>query len=115
MSDKRKVNRRAFLGGVAGAALLPHLAGASPEQSQTEAEIAAWKGSLFERGEPLVYRASASPQAAFPTGGIGCGNVYVGAGGHLRDWLVFNNTGPVQVPNSFFAIRAAAAGHAPVA
>src|ERR1051326_6594627 len=115
MSDKRKVNRRAFLGGVAGAALLPRLAAASPEQSPSEQEIAAWKASLFERGDPLVYRPSAQPQAAFPTGGIGCGNVYVGAGGHLRDWLLFNNLGPVQVPNSFFAVRAAVAGREPVA
>lgn len=110
------LSRRTFIGGLAATALLPMLrAGASPDHTPTPAEIEAWKKTLFQPGEALVYRASTQPQAAFPTGGIGCGNVYVGVGGHLRDWLIFNNTAPVQVPNSFFAVRAAVRGQEPVA
>lgn len=111
------ISRRTFIGGLAASALLPAFrrAGASPNRTQTPAEIEAWKKTLFQPGQPLVYHAQAQPQAAFPTGGIGCGNVYVGVGGHLRDWLIFNNTSPVQVPNSFFAARVAVRGQEPVA
>ena len=44
--------------------------------------------------------------AAFPLGGIGTGNVSLGARGDLRDWELFNrpNKGG-QMPNTFFAIR----------
>lgn len=110
------LSRRTFIGGLAATALLPAFrrAGASPNRTQTPAEIEAWKKTLFQAGQPLVYRAQSQPQAAFPTGGIGCGNVYVGVGGHLRDWLIFNNTGPVQVPNTFFAVRTTVAGREPV-
>ena len=53
--------------------------------------------------------------AAFPLGGIGTGNVSVGARGELRDWELFNhpNKGG-QLPNTFFAIRAQAGTAAPV-
>ena len=101
------LSRRTFLGGITAAALLPALGrvGASPMQAPSAAEIERWKQGLFEPGQPLVYTARTQPQAAFPTGGIGCGNVYVGVGGHLRDWLIFNNPSPVQVPNSLFFQR----------
>jgi hypothetical protein len=70
------------LGGLAGTAVLPTLrAGASPTRKLTAAEIEAWKKTLFAPGERLTYLASAQPQAAFPTGGIGCGNLYVGSAG----------------------------------
>ena len=43
--------------------------------------------------------------AAFPLGGIGTGNVSVGARGELRDWEIFNWPGKGQfLPFSFFAI-----------
>src|SRR5687767_1367528 len=44
--------------------------------------------------------------AAFPLGGIGTGNVSLGARGDLRDWELFNrpNKGGIM-PNTFFAIR----------
>ena len=53
--------------------------------------------------------------AAFPLGGIGTGNVSLGARGELRDWELFNrpNKGG-QMPNTFFAIRAQAGGGTPV-
>jgi uncharacterized protein (DUF608 family) len=54
--------------------------------------------------------------AAFPLGGIGTGNVSLGARGELRDWEIFN--GPAKgntLPFTFFALHAAAEGMAPVA
>ncbi len=44
-------------------------------------------------------------QAAFLLGGIGTGNVSVGARGELRDWEIFNNPGKgTKLPYTFFAI-----------
>jgi non-lysosomal glucosylceramidase len=53
--------------------------------------------------------------AAFPLGGIGTGNVSLGARGELRDWELFNrpNKGG-QMPNTFFAIRVQAGSQAPI-
>jgi uncharacterized protein (DUF608 family) len=61
-----------------------------------------------------TFAASASV-AAFPLGGIGTGNVSVGARGDLRDWELFNrpNKGG-QLPNTFFALRAQAGSRPPV-
>src|ERR1041384_3719069 len=55
-------------------------------------------------------------QVAFPLGGIGTGNVSLGARGDLRDWEIFNHPGKgTALPNTFFAIRAQAGAAAPVA
>ncbi len=49
--------------------------------------------------------------AAFPLGGIGTGNVSVGARGDLRDWELANRPDKgARLPFSFFAIRTARAG-----
>jgi len=54
-------------------------------------------------------------EAAFPLGGIGTGNVSLGARGELRDWEIFNSQGVGNhLPYAFFAIRAHAAGDAAV-
>lgn len=50
---------------------------------------------------------------AFPLGGIGTGNVSLGARGELRDWEIFNQPGKGNsLPNTFFAIWVKA-GHQP--
>jgi len=42
----------------------------------------------------------------FPLGGIGTGNVSLGARGNLRDWEIFNRSQKGNaLPNTFFAIR----------
>ncbi|HEU5088673.1 MAG TPA: GH116 family glycosyl-hydrolase, partial [Roseiflexaceae bacterium] len=47
--------------------------------------------------------------AAFPLGGIGAGNVSLGARGELRDWEIFHRPAKgTHLPNTFFAIRARA-------
>jgi len=55
-----------------------------------------------------VRRFKGGAQAvAFPLGGIGTGNVSVGARGELRDWEIFNRPAKGNhMPYGFFAIRA---------
>ncbi|MBX3091295.1 MAG: hypothetical protein KF801_02170 [Cryobacterium sp.] len=49
---------------------------------------------------------SSSPAAAFPLGGIGTGNVSIGARGEWRDWELANRPAKgATLPFSFFAIR----------
>jgi non-lysosomal glucosylceramidase len=58
---------------------------------------------------------SSAASLAFPLGGIGTGNVSLGARGELRDWEIFNHAGKgVRLPNTFFAVWAQAPGQAPV-
>jgi uncharacterized protein (DUF608 family) len=58
------------------------------------------------RTDVRAYPREAS-QAAFLLGGIGTGNVSVGARGDLRDWEIFNWPGKGnRLPFSFFALRA---------
>ncbi|MFC5447738.1 GH116 family glycosyl-hydrolase [Paenibacillus aestuarii] len=71
--------------------------------------------TLFELGPQRTYSGEAT-EAAFLLGGIGAGNVSLGARGELRDWELFNHPGKgVSLPNSYFAIWAKAEGAAPVA
>lgn len=45
-------------------------------------------------------------EAVFPLGGIGTGNISLGARGDLRDWEIFNSPGKGnRMPYTFFAIR----------
>ncbi len=61
-----------------------------------------------------VYPREAS-QAAFLLGGIGTGNVSIGARGELRDWELFNWPGKGnRLPFSFFALRATPANGQPI-
>lgn len=61
-----------------------------------------------------TYPATASA-LAFPLGGIGTGNVSLGARGDLRDWEIFNRPGKGTVlPNTFFALRTQAGDQPPI-
>lgn len=52
---------------------------------------------------------------AFPLGGIGTGNVSLGARGDLRDWEIFNTPAKDRgLPNTFFAIRTQVGDQPPV-
>ncbi len=58
---------------------------------------------------------SAASAIAFPLGGIGTGNVSLGARGDLRDWEIFNHPGKgTLLPNTFFAIRTQTRNQDPV-
>lgn len=57
---------------------------------------------------------SSANAAAFPLGGIGTGNISLGARGELRDWEIFNAPAKGNLlPNTFFAIRTQVDGAAP--
>jgi non-lysosomal glucosylceramidase len=65
---------------------------------------------LYASNKQRSYKGDAK-EAAFLLGGIGTGNVSVASNGALRDWEIFNRPGKgVQLPYSFFAIRAMKAG-----
>jgi uncharacterized protein (DUF608 family) len=52
---------------------------------------------------------------AFPLGGIGTGNVSLGARAELRDWEIYNKPAKDNIlPNTFFAIRTQSAGQPPL-
>ena len=60
---------------------------------------------MTRRARGIPYTAS---RAAFPLGGIGTGNVSLGARGELRDWELENHPDKGRTnPHSFFAIHAA--------
>ena len=72
------------------------------------------KVELFETGGEISYQGDANV-AKFLLGGIGTGNIAVGARGQLLDWEIFNWPGKGQfVPFSFFAIRTKEEGEEPV-
>ncbi len=57
---------------------------------------------------------SSATAVAFPLGGIGTGNVSLGARGELRDWEIFNASAKGNTfPNTFFAIRTQLPGQKP--
>jgi non-lysosomal glucosylceramidase len=59
---------------------------------------------------------SSATSLAFPLGGIGTGNVSLGARGELRDWEIFNHAGKgTRLPNTFLALWARAQGQSAVA
>lgn len=63
---------------------------------------------------PHTYPHTATA-AAFPLGGIGTGNVSLGARGELRDWEIFNRPAKgTMLPNSFFALRVQETGKGPI-
>lgn len=57
------------------------------------------------------YYAATATQAAFPLGGIGTGNISLGARGDLRDWEIFNAPAKgTYLPNTFVTISVAPHG-----
>lgn len=49
-----------------------------------------WVKSLFERGEPMVYRGAELEKIGMPVGGICAGQLYLGGDGRLWHWDIFN-------------------------
>ena len=65
---------------------------------------------LYCSNKQKTYSGDASA-AAFLLGGIGTGNVSVGARGELRSWQIFNEPGQFNfLPYTFFALRAEVEG-----
>lgn len=73
------------------------------------------KEELYRMGPQRSFRGDAS-EAAFLLGGIGTGNVSLGARGELRDWEIFNRPGKGnQLPYTFFALWTQEEGKKPMA
>ncbi|MFO1498096.1 MAG: GH116 family glycosyl-hydrolase [Verrucomicrobiota bacterium] len=49
----------------------------------------AWVRSLFDRGEPQVWRGAELKHIGMPIGGITCGQLYLGGDGRLWYWQIF--------------------------
>jgi len=76
----------------------------TPYNNPMEETTPAPRGELRRMGPPRCFGPQAR-EAAFPLGGIGTGNISLGARGDLRDWEVWNRPGKGQkLPYSFFAI-----------
>ena len=98
------VTRREFLtlvgAGAAGAVLA-----ASPDRAAAEAaELAEWKRALGRPSGAPVYRSDKHTDARMPLGGIGTGNVEIGADGQFTTWQLFNTLRDGYVP-FFFGVR----------
>jgi hypothetical protein len=104
-------NRRAFIGTVGASTLvtlglpLPSLAD-SLDNPNFDVNIPAdkklnpdWVKSLFERGEPQVYKGDEISTIQMPIGGICAGHVYLTGDGRLNDWRVTENQ--VEIANGF--------------
>jgi non-lysosomal glucosylceramidase len=69
------------------------------------------KEELYKNDGGYTYKSDAT-EAAFLLGGIGTGNISVGARGELKDWEIFNWPGKkTKFPFGFFAIRTKLEGH----
>jgi uncharacterized protein (DUF608 family) len=102
------VARRRFLQfvGMSSAALLLNKANAlaNPEERpdfthlvpENKGLSADWVKSLFDRGQPRVYRGDQLKYIGMPCGGIGAGYLYIGGDGKLWHWDIFNITQNTQ-------------------
>lgn len=73
------------------------------------------KQSLFTPTPGIRTFDAEATALAFPLGGIGTGNVSLGARGDFRDWEIFNRPAKgTTLPNTFFTIRLQAGDDVPV-
>jgi uncharacterized protein (DUF608 family) len=70
--------------------------------------------ALFARGEPTVFRGEHLQNISLPLGGIGSGCIQISGMADMNIWQIFNDQRGEKLPNSFFAVRAKAAGGQPV-
>jgi len=103
------VSRRQFLAlagaGAASAALPAAALDAWHEQQATAADLDAWKAALRKPDRPRVYHSGLHRDARMHLGGIGTGNVELGADGQFTTWQLFNTWRDGHVP-FHFALRA---------
>ena len=70
----------------------------------------------MKKTEGIRSFTSSASEVAFPLGGIGTGNVSLGARGEFRDWEIFNSPAKGNnLPNTFFAIRMQSGNDDPIA
>ncbi len=72
------------------------------------------KKELYSKGAQKIFKGDAK-EAAFLLGGIGTGNVSIGARGDLRDWEIFNSPNKGNsLPYTFFSIWLKPEGRKPI-
>ncbi|MEI6972088.1 MAG: GH116 family glycosyl-hydrolase [bacterium] len=79
--------------------------------------IAAYLETVFDPASRKVYRGPDLPNVWMPLGGIGAGGMAIAGTGEFRRWMthgilshnIFDGR-PIEVPDAFFAVRAAAGG-----
>src|ERR1700742_3528000 len=64
-------------------------------------ELSRWKRGLFQPSPPRVYLSGKHKDARMHLGGIGTGNIEIGADGQLTTWQLFNTLRDGQVPFHF--------------
>lgn len=104
------LNRREFLGRIAGGTAGLTLLAQLPWARQAEAESvagAAAKAAVwpeYAMTPPRVYRGQHLEAVAMPIGGIGTGSIWLDGQGRLGVWQIFNNLNETRIPDSFFAV-----------
>lgn len=66
--------------------------------------------NLFDRGRTTIYRGDNLSAIAFTVGGIGAGCIQMDGKARPAAWQIFNNHRSASLPDTFFAVRARAAG-----
>jgi non-lysosomal glucosylceramidase len=66
-------------------------------------ELAKWKKALMQAAAPTVYRSGVNGDARMHLGGIGTGNIEIGADGQFTRWQLFNTLSDGMVPLMFVA------------
>lgn len=69
---------------------------------------------LFSRGKSRVYRGQYLLAVSLPLGGIGTGCIQINGQGRRHVWQIFGNYQYIEIPDSFFAVRAKAEGESAV-
>ncbi len=121
--DESLVSRRDFIalagGGAAACAVLTPTAGAGlislgarparvqtpPRAEDAAKKLADWKRALHAPDTPRRYESGVHSDVRFPLGGIGTGNIELGADGQFISWQLFNTLRDGYVP-FFWGVRA---------
>ena len=110
-----ELSRRQFIGvagSVAATALASELAWADPAVELVAPLAAPKKPTAWNH--PLtparVYEGKHLEAVSMPIGGIGTGTIWLDGQGRLGTWQIYNNLTETRTPDSFFGVRARAAG-----
>ncbi len=72
---------------------------------QTPLELDEWKRQLYKASPPRLYRSDVHTDARMHLGGIGTGNIEIGADGQFTTWQLFNTLKDGSVP-LYFGVKA---------
>ena len=103
-----ELTRREFVAMVGAGAAGVSLA---PEQTEAERfalrpdELTRWRAEMLKPGKPRIYTSDRHTDARLHLGGIGTGNLEIGADGQVTTWQLFNTLRDGMVP-LYFAVRA---------